>query len=312
MAPMFIAGDWGTSRLRLYLCEGDRVVDRKAGPGAVGPHGQHEAILFSLIEPWLAEHGPKSVWLCGMVGSRNGWVEAPYVPSPAGMEDLQRLLVHFDAKGTQVAIVPGVVGESPRGGPDVMRGEETQIVGALTLAPQLAGGRRLIALPGTHTKWVVIDDGRVTSFQTALSGELFALLRDHGALARVGGEDGAGERGGGFALGLERYAQARAAGLLHALFEVRSRQLIDGWAPAFALDFLSGLLIAADVEGAVAQFAGLTQDVVLVGEPLLTDRYSQALARGGARSSALSGEACVLAGLGAIAGCRKDADHVAR
>ena len=310
-APIFIAGDWGTSRLRLYLCEGDQVIGRKTGPGAVGPHEPHEAILFSLIEPWLAQHPGAPVVFCGMVGSRNGWVEAPYAPCPAGVQDLGRLLVRFDARGTEVAIVPGVVGASPRGAPDVMRGEETQIMGALAKAPELGQGRHLLAHPGTHTKWAVVEDGRITGFQTALTGEMFALLRDYGTLARVGG-DGAAGGGDGFAQGLVRHEQAGRPGLLHELFEVRSRQLIDGWDPAFALDFLSGLLIAADVEGAIAQFGEDVNDVVLVGDPLLTERYRQALDRREARSRSLSGEDCALAGLAAILDSSKGANHVAR
>lgn len=294
----FIAGDWGTSRLRLYLCEDGRVLERRSGPGAVGPHEPHEQILFSLIGPWLAA-GPAPVLLSGMVGSRNGWVETPYAPCPAGADELRRLLVRFEAGGAAVSIVPGVSGASPRGAPDVMRGEETQILGALALRPDLSHGRRLIALPGTHTKWAGVEDGRIAGFQTALTGELFALLRDHATLARVGGDDPAGA-GDGFERGLERQDEAGEAGLLHALFEVRSRQLVDGWGGAFALDFLSGLLIGADVAGAMLQFGQPPEPVVLVGEPLLTARYARALQRRGVASAELAGEDCALAGLAAI------------
>ncbi len=298
MATRFIAGDWGSSHLRLYLCDGAGVIDRRFGPGAVGPHEPHEQILLSLIEPWLAEHGTMPVLLCGMVGSRNGWVEAPYAACPAGAGDLQRLLVRFEAHGVPIAIVPGVSGQSPRGAPEVMRGEEAQVIGALALMPELAQGRRLVALPGTHTKWAVIEDGRIAAFQTALTGEMFALLRDHASLAKVGGDraDGAG----GFVAGLDSNQRSGQAGLLHELFEVRSRQLIDGWSAAYALEFLSGLLIGADVAGALAQFAAETAPMVLIGDPALTGRYDQALARHGIQTRSLSGEDCALAGLRAI------------
>jgi 2-dehydro-3-deoxygalactonokinase len=309
-ASVFIAGDWGSSRLRLYLCGGDRVLDRRAGPGAFDTAGAHKAALLSLIEPWLARYGAGPVLLCGMVGSRNGWVEAPYAPSPAGAEDLRQRLVRVEGGPVEVMIMPGVAGPGPRGTPEVMRGEETQIIGALALAPALARGRWRLGLPGTHTKWALVEDGRIVSFQTALTGELFGLLRDHGALAKVDGERAARD-GDGFVAGLERRPARLGAGLLHELFEVRSRQLLDGWDCAYALDFLSGLLIGADVEGALALFGGSAREIILIGEPALTGRYGQALAHFGASSRSLGGEECALAGLRSIALGMKDASRVA-
>jgi len=296
MTSVFIAGDWGTSRLRLYLCDGDRVIAQKAGPGAVGAGVVHEDVLFSLIDPWLAEHGPIPVLLCGMVGSRNGWVEAPYAPCPAGAGGLRRGLVRFEARGVSIAIAPGLSGTSPRSAPDVMRGEETQIIGALAEAPELATGKHLLALPGTHTKWVQVSNGRITGFQTALTGETFALLRDHSTLAKAGGAD-LGAAGEGFAAGLARQHGAPEGGLLQALFEVRSRQLVDGWSPAFALDFLSGVLVAADVDGALDLFGAQARPVVLIGDAQLTERYARALSRWSVEVRQLSGETCALSGL---------------
>jgi 2-dehydro-3-deoxygalactonokinase len=297
MTPSFIAGDWGTSRLRLYLCAGDEVLDRRTGPGAVGQKEPHQATLSALIAPWVAAHGPLPVLLCGMVGSRNGWVEAPYAPCPADALSLAALRVRFTADETDISIVPGVVAKSDHDAPDVMRGEETQLIGALALRPELSQGRHLLALPGTHTKWATIEDGRITHFKTALTGELFALLRDHSTLVKVGGDEGL-SAGEGFTRGLERYAAA-PGDLLHQLFEVRSRQLIDGWGAGFALDFLSGLLIAADVERG-ARMTAADAPITLIGDPLLTDRYAQALSGRGGRVHSLSGEACALAGLRAI------------
>jgi 2-dehydro-3-deoxygalactonokinase len=310
MSDRFIAGDWGSSRLRLYLCEGGEVLDRLAGPGAIGPGAPHEAVLKTLIEPWLVAHGATPILLSGMIGSRNGWVEAPYAPCPAGTADLRARLVRFEAFGRPVAIVPGVAGENPTGAPEVMRGEETQIIGALALSPDLAEGSRLLALPGTHTKWVMLEDGRITGFQTALTGELFAVLRDHSSLAKVSGGEGEGEEG--FAEGLARQDAAASPGLLHQLFEVRSRQLIDGWSASRALNFLSGLLIGADVASAALPFPNRIDGVVLVGDPLLNARYEQALARRGLRSRSLDGEACALAGLRAIIQTQGAEPHVAR
>lgn len=298
--PLFIAGDWGSTRLRVYLCRGERAIDQRSGPGVFAAAGAHESALRALIAPWTRAHGPLPTMLCGMVGSRNGWVETPYAPCPAGPRDLYERMVRLDAEGAPVLILPGVMARAAGGAPEVMRGEETQVFGALALAPALARGRWRLALPGTHTKWVTVEDGRIVDLRTALTGELFALLRSQGSLAAI---DGAGpaESDDGFRLGLERQAEGPGPGLLHQLFETRSRQLIDGWSPAFALDFLSGLLIGADVRDGLGPEAGPDQEIVLIGEPALTGRYRQALARFGSPSRRLSGEDCALAGLRLIA-----------
>ena len=297
MTPDFIAGDWGTSHLRLYLCAGEKVLDRRSGPGAVGQQGAHKTILSTLISPWMAAHGPLPVLLCGMVGSRNGWVEAPYAPCPANAASLAALRVRSPADKLDVSIVPGVSAKGDTGVPDVMRGEETQVIGALTLRAELWKGRHLLALPGTHTKWVTIEGGQIIGFRTALTGEMFALLRNHSTLVKVGGDAGL-DAGEGFAQGLARYA-GEPSDLLHKLFEVRSRQLIDGWGADFALDFMSGLLIAADVEGG-ARLQASTAPVTLIGDALLTQRYAQAFAVRGGDVHILSGETCALAGLRTI------------
>jgi len=299
MSSVFIAGDWGTSRLRLYLCDGAEVLDRKSGPGAVGAGLAHEAVLFELIAPWIAEHGPLTVLLCGMVGSRNGWVEAPYVACPADAAGLSAQLVRFEVQGCAIGVVPGLKAISPRQAPDVMRGEETQVIGALSLLPHLAKGRHLLAHPGTHTKWVQVEDGQIVTFQTAFTGEMFALLSTHGTLTNLAAGDAA-DLSDGFAEGLARHERSSASGLLHELFETRSRQLLDGWSPAHAVNFLSGLLIASDVAGALTQFDSAGGPITIVGDPALSERYRLALARQGIASELLGGEACALAGLSAL------------
>ena len=299
MSEFFIAGDWGTTNLRLWLRRGAAVLDVRTGPGALAAGGAFETTLFDLIQPWLDQHPAAPVILCGMVGSRIGWVEAPYAACPAGAEAIAAQGVRLTARGAPILLVPGVTGPSPRGAPDVMRGEETQILGALQLDPRLAVGRHLLVLPGTHTKWVEVEDARIVAVQTAPAGELFALLRHHGALALHGAEtpDTPGE---GFIAGLARSGAGEPGGLLHALFETRSRRLVDGWSETLALDFLSGLLIGADVAGGLALFAHADGAAVLVGDPRLNLRYQAAFARHGRAAEALDGEACALAGLGAL------------
>lgn len=297
----YIAGDWGTSRLRLSLCLDERVLETRQGPGIGVLPGSAAETLRPLIAGWRETYGPLPLVLCGMAGSRNGWKEAPYLPCPADLRTLGQAALRFEADGARVAIAPGLSCISRLGSPDVMRGEETQIAGALTLHPGLGTGGHLVCLPGTHTKWVWLGDGRVRDFLTALTGELFALLRDGSTLTRAMWSAIPNARGvaddsqDGFDAGLEA-ATVGAASLLHALFAVRSRQLIDGRSPAWALSYLSGLMIGADVHGASPLFSSPTE-VVLIGDPMLNERYARALRRRGAAATCLDGEQCALAGL---------------
>jgi 2-dehydro-3-deoxygalactonokinase len=180
-----------------------------------------------------------------------------------------------------------------------MRGEETQIVGAMALHPPVRSGRQLLVLPGTHTKWVLAAEGAVESFQTSLTGELFALLRDQSSLGRAGPGRNDGAERNGFADGVARQAAAPPAALLHLLFEARSRQLLQDWARDEAMAYLSGVLIGSDVAAGLQQFGGHSA-AVLIGEPALTRRYAEALGAHGVQALALEGTACALAGLHAI------------
>ncbi len=296
----FIAADWGSSQLRLYLCDGSRVLDECTGPGiATARGGDHAGILTAAIAPWRQAHGTLPLRMAGMVGSRNGWIEVPYLECPADAAALRASLQRFHAQGLDVAIVPGLACTNPQGAPDVMRGEETQVFGALALQPALAEGRRVLALPGTHCKWVHLQDGRIQRFQTSFSGELFELLRRHSQLV-VAAHDKPHDQAydaEAFGFGLRR-AQA-AASLGHVLFEARSRQLREAMPAAAATDFLSGLVIGSDVRGALGllgwQADGL--EIGLVGAPTLCVRYAQALARQGYATASLDGAQCALAGL---------------
>lgn len=302
----FIAGDWGTSRLRLSLCLGDRVIDTRQGPGIGALRQPAAEAIRPLLAAWRESYGPLPLVLCGMAGSRNGWRETAYLPCPADLRALGEAALRFEADGAPVAIAPGLSCTSRLGSPDVMRGEETQIAGALALHPGLAAGRHLLCLPGTHIKWAYLEEGRVRDFLTALTGEAFALLRDGSTLTRAARSTTAGEpqaaaaaSGGakdGFDEGLEAAATLGSASLLHALFAVRSRQLIDGRSHDWALAYLSGLMIGADVRGAIPLF-GAQGEAVLIGDGALNERYAHALRRFGLTAACLDGEQCALAGL---------------
>lgn len=301
----YIAGDWGTSRLRLFLCQGTRVLETRQGPGIGGLREGPAQALRPLTAGWRQAYGPLPLLLCGMAGSRNGWRETAYLPCPADPHDLAQAALRFEAEGTTVAIAPGLACQGRLGTPEVMRGEETQIAGALALHPALAAGPHLLCLPGTHTKWVWLQDGQVHDFLTALTGELFALLRDGSTLASAAGATAQALPGAdvqpdapddAFQRGLQAAGALGKASLLHALFATRTRQLIDGCSREWALSYLSGLLIGADVQGAIALF-GHPPAVALIGEGKLNARYSSALRRAGIAASCLDGEQCALAGL---------------
>lgn len=297
----FIAGDWGTSNLRLFLCQGDTVLDRATGPGVAACAGKLETVLFDAIAPWTDRQGILPVILCGMVGSSIGWAEAPYLECPADTADLAASLLRLKARGHIVGIVPGLTCTSPLGGPDVMRGEETQILGALAAWPELAEGRHLLCLPGTHSKWVLLEEGRVTRFMTAMAGELFAVLRQHSVLGR-GTEGHAPVQGPAFSQGLARALSAPAS-LPHLLFETRSRQLRAGMDAADAPSFLSGMVIGGDVAGALAAMGDKVAadvPVTLVAAPALAALYAEALTMLGRPSHSLDGDGQSLAGLRSI------------
>jgi 2-dehydro-3-deoxygalactonokinase len=206
--------------------------------------GAYPATLKRLIGNWLAAHPALPVIASGMVGSRHGWREAAYAPCPAGPQDVAARLTTVDADGRRVVLAPGLScgGEM---GADVMRGEETEIFGVAD------AGAKLIVLPGTHSKWARIEGGRIAAFTTFITGELFAALRDHtvvGAFARAAAPK---EAGAAFALGVERGESASGGktkqGLLGLLFGARSLPLMGKLDPGDSGDYLSGLLIGAEI-----------------------------------------------------------------
>ncbi len=287
-----VLGDWGTSRLRLGLFDGDRRLNDIQGPGIGALTTPPREVLAEALRPWRERFTIRRVVLCGMAGSRSGVVEAPYAPCPADAGDWARLAAGIAIDGIEVVVAPGVAGERPNGAPDVMRGEEAQIFGAMALDPALAIGEHRLVLPGTHSKWCLVRDGRIVRFQTFLTGELFALLHTRSTLLLGATRDDAPDTDEAFAAGLSR---TEGGALLGALFETRSAQLRAGRGGGWAAAFLSGLVIGAEIAEAVAAFAPET--VTLIGAEALTRRYRPALQARGLPAAVMSGEDCALAGL---------------
>ncbi|MEA3388886.1 2-dehydro-3-deoxygalactonokinase [Sphingobium sp. CCH11-B1] len=288
-----IVGDWGTTRLRLFKLEGEAIVARAHGPGIGGIGDGAEAAFVATVGTWLADGLPQSVTLCGMAGARDGWMEAPYAECPSDGQAWRSVARCFDWEKTSVAILAGLACQHDDGMPDVMRGEETQIFGACQLDPALAQGRHLIALPGTHNKWALLEEGRVITFRTVPTGELFALLKDRSTLGGGGRIGDPAEEAAGFAEGLD---QADGGRLLTSLFATRTMRLRSGRSVSWTMGYLSGLLIGCEI-GEVRASLGDGQDIVLIGDPQLCARYAQGLGLQGLQSRTMDGEACVVAGL---------------
>lgn len=275
-AARLIALDWGSTRLRAFLlgAGGAVLATRHSDQGASTLSGAaaFEQALADVAGAWRAARPELPVLACGMVGSQHGWREAPYAPCPA---DAAALASRTLSLGQGVHIVPGLVDDSAR--PDVMRGEETQIIGALSLHPALAADACLV-LPGTHAKWARVRDGRVTGFATHMTGELYALLRQHSVLSRLMPSDaGAAPSPAGFLAGVDASREDGALG--HQLFAVRTLGLFKRLPPEQLPDYLSGLLIGHEIAHELR--TGLTEPLALIGEPALCERYAQALARFG-------------------------------
>jgi 2-dehydro-3-deoxygalactonokinase len=281
-ADGFIAVDWGTTNRRGYrLGPGGRLEDRMEDDRGIlsVPVGGFPAAVETVRE----RLGDLPLLLAGMIGSNRGWHEAPYAPAPAGLPELARRLVW--AERGRAAIVPGVCYEADRAA-DVMRGEEVQILGAY--ADRLVGGDGLICHPGTHNKWIRLEDGRIASFRTVMTGELFSLLKAHSILADLlGGPIEPGE--------------AFEAGVLHGherddltaeLFSVRARVLLGKARREDAAAYASGLLIGYDLK------IGLQdgEEVAVIGRPDLTRLFAAAIRHCGRKAREIDGETAFLAG----------------
>lgn len=296
MTASFIAGDWGTSRLRLNLCdENGAILDSKSGPGVGASQDQVADTLFSLVEDWESS---LPVILCGMAGSSIGWREMPYLPCPVAPASIARGVLQFAERGRQIAITPGLSCRNVLGTFDVLRGEETQILGALSVEPALAKGRQMVCLPGTHTKWVTMRDGVVERFLTGVSGELFVALQKHSVLiGKIEHVDSAEA----FQRGLNQ-AQTSDADSIHLLFGTRSLQFAGEVEPQHAAAYLSGLIVGRDVAGAAKLVADefTSARVTIAGSPQLAGRYREALEMLGVDAGVIDGDAASLAGLTAI------------
>ena len=253
--------------------------------------GKFADVVFEFAGDWL-KAGEQRILLSGMIGSRQGWRESQALPCPAGIEDLARALTPVPFDGAKVFIVPGVTAKDGQGIPEFMRGEETQIAGLL---PTI-GASGLVCLPGTHSKWARIEDGRIATFTTHMTGEAFAALSQHTILGRLMQGDTHDEQA--FDRGVARAADS--GGLLHHLFGARTLVLAGQMPETGTKSYLSGLLIGHEVRAALV--ASPSDDPIhLAGEANLCRLYARALNALGKRAIVGTDDAAVL-GLAAIGG----------
>lgn len=293
MSGAVIAVDWGTSSFRAYrLDAAGEILERRESPGGIlrVRGGDFAAALLAEVGDWLKQAPEALVVMSGMIGSRQGWREVPYVDCPAGLADIAGGLERVDWGEGEAWIVPGLLDESRARQPDVMRGEETQVLGAL---PQLPQDRGLVCLPGTHSKWVHVEDGAIRGFATYMTGEVYDLLQGHSILGRLMTK-GAVTPDRWF---LEGVALAQDGGLLNRLFSARSRVLAGDLPEAAVRSYLSGLLIGDELASAMDEGTG---EVYLLGAPALGTLYEAALSKLERRAVTLEADA-VAAGLFGLA-----------
>ena len=291
-----LACDWGTTNLRAWaLDEAGGVLAQKDFPLGVARLGPGEAArrFREEVRPALSAQAAPAI-LCGMIGSNLGWTTAPYAGLPTSLANLAACLVSVEDTAP-ARIVPGVRSAGFNGQGDVMRGEETQLFGWLAGDPARTRGRRLVCHPGTHAKWMVVEEGRLTAFVTAMTGELFAVLTQHSVLrSETPPEDMAAFDEGVAAAGDGQALAAR-------LFTARARVVGQGRPAETASSYLSGLLIGADVAATPALLGcHAAEPVALLGDARLCGLYARALKNRGVCSETFDGQAAAIAGLSAL------------
>ena len=270
---MLIGVDWGGSSLRVFrFDDAGGVAEQRASHRGIATieGGRFAEALGELISDWAAG-GAARLIMCGMVGSRQGWAEAAYIPCPTDLNALAAKLLPLDTPFGPALIAPGLSVDDG-GRLDVMRGEETQFLGAMPSADWSG----TIVHPGTHAKWATFDAGRIAGFRTWMTGELYALLREHSVLRLLMADGGDGDSA--FDLGVSRGLADTA--ITSLIFTARTEGLFERIAPTALASYLSGLLIGSEVAGGLSRISSET-DILLVGDARLTALYRRAFDRAG-------------------------------
>jgi 2-dehydro-3-deoxygalactonokinase len=279
--------DWGTSVLHAYLCsvpsndaENFELLEQRLGPGTSKSQFNFEQVLNECIGEWLNQYPSISLMMAGQISSNLGWFSSPYVNCPVPYTQLISAISQYQWQQHRIYVVPGIQYQG-NNHVDVLRGEEVQLLGWLTYQRQhhreRLSGTQLVCLPGTHTKWVLVQQGEITQFYSAITGELYDLLLTKSVLIQqpynpINVDD--------FTAGVRFYLQHQSLGLTHCLFQVRALQISAQLSTAQAPSFLSGLLIADDVHSAIQRFKQQNirfDSLSILGNESLNQCFSTAL-----------------------------------
>lgn len=286
----WIAADWGTTHMRAWaIGEEDNVLAfRESNEGMKDlQQNEFEPVLLKLIESWLDDTKVTTVMACGMVGSKQGWVETPYLKTPCVPIDNQQLTIATTKDNRiKVNFVPGVMQNNSA---DIMRGEETQIAGFINKNPDFNG---VVCLPGTHTKWVNVKEGQITSFKTFMTGELFGVISNHTLIRHSISIKGWNQAG--FEAGIHEGFN-NPGSIASNLFSLRAESIVNDLDRDQARSTLSGLLLGVELNG--AQTFWENSNVIIIGSQLLSDNYHQGLKILGGQSQLFSLETATLSGL---------------
>lgn len=294
--PAYVAVDWGTSSFRLWLIgrDGTALAERRSGEGMTNAARTGFSEILASHLAAIAAPAELPVLICGMAGAKQGWVEAGYLDTPAALSDIPAAAVRIPGVSADIRILPGLA-QRDAAAPDVMRGEETQLLGA---AGALGAGDHLVCMPGTHSKWVRLAGDRVEGFSTFMTGELFDAIAKNTILSHsiadagpVSGDNAA------FRAAVARMVEKPALATSQ-LFSVRSGALIAGLSPEDAKARLSGTLIGLEIAGALSQAAEGTP-VALVVSGGLGALYGEALAAAGLSPIVIDADTAVRRGLAA-------------
>ena len=293
----YIAGDWGTSCLRLYLAsaENGEYIQELKGEGIANTQTKDiPKIIDELTLAWRQQYDISIVILCGMVGSNIGWIDTGYCQCPASVKDLATNAKYIKLKELDIYIVPGLKTKNHISDIDLMRGEETQLIGAIDNHNSLKTTEQLVGMPGTHNKWVMLNNGQISSFITSFSGELYAVLTKFSILKNTNNKINERE----FIAGVQHSVQNVDVDLMFLIFEARSRKNTNKI--SCSNSFLSGLIIGKDIATARTIYKIDTAELVCIGEPSLTACYKLAASQMQLNTIELDGAKASNAGLYSI------------
>jgi 2-dehydro-3-deoxygalactonokinase len=301
--PVTVLLDWGTTNFRAFLVKSDgSIIDEKEGDRGIQSvaKGEHERVVSEALASWRAEYGPLDILAAGMIGSRNGWIEMPYVPTPAAAADLAAACRTIElAEGDRLTFLPGLTDPTAFPFPDVMRGEETQLVGFGLMRDMI------VVLPGTHAKWAEIRNGRIERFRTFVTGEIYTTLANHSFLSKVATAE-RDHATAAFAKGvaLAQEECARAGGLLTRLFAVRTGWLAGTTTPDEMKSRLSGLIVGWEfVEARAGGWFKEGDTIAVVGDDDLVEVYERVATAFGLELAPAPADAAIRGAL-AISGSR--------